>query len=404
MRPTTEGYLPESENWASRTPSDPAGLDLRRSAAVTTPWLLSGCPHDGAPIQQIALHARVSTVGRHTDNTLCIANPTVSNHHAELHRAATSLLVADLNSTNGTFVNGSRVEGDTELHDGDVLQFGTAVYKVRSCAGAATNATVSADAANIAVGHVLFDKLLSDPAVVPHFQPIVRLEDAECVAYEVLARSRLMGLRTPIDMFRVASERNMEPSLSELLRTEGVRVGRQLNSTLYLNTHPVEVGRPELLESLETLRCDFPDTPLTLEIHEAAITSSNSLALLRRQLADLNIGLAYDDFGAGQARLRELAEAPPDVIKFDICFIRGLPDASAEHRRLLRSLVEAVRGLGVTSLAEGVETEGEADVCLEIGFQLAQGFLFGRPNAIEPQRDVESSIDYVSWAIDQASP
>ena len=66
-----------------------------------------------------------------------------------------------------------------------------------------------------------------------------------------------------------------------------------------------------------------------MEIHEAAITSASFLAKLRDQLRDLDIGLAYDDFGAGQARLLEMADAPPDVIKFDIHMIRGLCEAES---------------------------------------------------------------------------
>jgi len=320
----------------------------------------------------------------------------VSGRHAELHQVGTSLSVVDLGSTNGTYLNGARITCETELHDGDVLQFGTAGYKVRACSQTPLRATVETDATASALGRVLFDRLLDDPAVVPFFQPIVQLDDDRIVGYEVLARSRLIGLKTPLDMFRIASERSMELRLSALLRNQGVRVGQQLQSTLYLNTHPVEVGDPQLLESLTDLRDKYPDIPLTLEIHEAAVTSSSALTSLGQHLADLGIGLAYDDFGAGQARLRELADAPPDVIKFDVSLVRGLPDASSEHKQLLQCLVDAVRALSVKPLAEGVETQDEADACREIGFELGQGYLFGRPAAIEMPGD-RGGADNVPW-------
>ena len=92
--------------------------------------------------------------------------------------------------------------------------------------------------------------------------------------------------------------------------------------------------------------------------------------------------LAYDDFGSGQARLMELAEVPPDVLKFDIKIVRGLPLASTQSRATVEALVRIARDLGVVALAEGVETEAEADVCRELGFELAQGFLFGRPERV----------------------
>jgi len=89
--------------------------------------------------------------------------------------------------------------------------------------------------------------------------------------------------------------------------------------------------------------------------------------------------LAYDDFGAGQARLKELSEVPPDVMKFDLQMIRGLSTSSPHRVQIVESLVKIVRDLGIVALAEGVETQEEADICRDIGFELAQGYLLGRP-------------------------
>ena len=91
------------------------------------------------------------------------------------------------------------------------------------------------------------------------------------------------------------------------------------------------------------------------------------------------IAFAYDDFGAGQARLLELADVPPDVIKFDMSLVQGIAEASDQRCRTVRSLVKIVRSLGVTPLAEGVETPEDATACREIGFELTQGYWFGRP-------------------------
>jgi EAL domain-containing protein (putative c-di-GMP-specific phosphodiesterase class I) len=104
---------------------------------------------------------------------------------------------------------------------------------------------------------------------------------------------------------------------------------------------------------------------------------------LRTQLSRASVGIAYDDFGAGQARLLELAEVPPHYLKFDMSFVRGIDSAPASRRRLLTSLVSVARDLLVWTVAEGVETAEEADVCMHIGFTHAQGFFFGRPRSIE---------------------
>jgi EAL domain-containing protein (putative c-di-GMP-specific phosphodiesterase class I) len=102
--------------------------------------------------------------------------------------------------------------------------------------------------------------------------------------------------------------------------------------------------------------------------------------------------LAYDDFGAGQSRLDELARVAPDSVKFDMRLVRDLHQATAERRLVTARLVELIRELGITPLAEGVESEAEADACEEIGFELAQGYFFGRPMPAAAYKPGASSL------------
>jgi len=360
-------------------------------AAGTTRWELSGNLTPNAPLQRVLVDAQPFTVGRDLDNSLRLANPTISRRHAELVLAGSDLLVRDLASRNGTYLNGRRVQTFEKLQAGDMLQFGAAIFTVHPNdtsprpvprAGQCLTA-VDVDISEYALANLEFERLLTDPAVVPHFQPIVRMSTGDRVGYEVLARSRLIGLETPNVMFRVAAERDLEAELSDVIRRESLRVARQmgLNAELYLNTHPAELDHPGFFDSLKRLRREFPEAGIVIEIHESSITSSKSLANLRVQLKDLDMRLAYDDFGAGQSRLMELADVPPDVLKFDMRLIHGLSCASEEKQNMVRSLVQIVRNLNVIPLAEGIETRDEAVVCCELGFELAQGYYFGRPTA-----------------------
>lgn len=360
------------------------------SAGLSSPpvaWCLSGRVAPEATTQEVPVTATRFTIGRRVGHHLCLTNPTVSGDHAELLNDTGELYVRDLQSTNGTFLNGRRIDQAETLQDGDMLHFGTASFQVRRSSEMVTGATQTTDIADEALAILQFDRLMAEPAVVPHFQPIVRLADAQPVGYEVLARCRLLGLQTPDIMFQVAGALNSEAELSRLMRREGLRAGQDLTARsplqLYLNTHPSELNDPAMIDSLSELRRDFPDVSLILEIHEAAVTSAPALGALRRQLTDLGVGLAYDDFGSGQARLQELADVPPDVIKFDIHLIHGLPQASLERRRMVQSLVRIARDLDVIPLAEGIETAGEAEVCYDLGFELAQGFYFGEPAPAE---------------------
>jgi len=118
---------------------------------------------------------------------------------------------------------------------------------------------------------------------------------------------------------------------------------------------------------------------MTLEIHESAVTNPEQMRDLRAKLSAMDIGLAYDDFGAGQARLIELVEVPPDYLKFDMKLVQGISAASPERQHMVAAFVSMVRDLGIAPLAEGVEDAEDQAVCTEIGFELSQGYLFGKP-------------------------
>jgi len=318
-------------------------------------------------------------VGRSEECALCISVGGVSKKHAELSIEAGGVLVRDLGSTNGTYVNGRRIESKLVAHN-DVVQFAGAVYIIEACEENEFGGTLEESPAEWAQSLIQFDNLMNGEGVVIHYQPILRLEDESAIGYEALGRSTLPGLESPAAMFSVAEQLRQERSLSELLRLNAAVGAQPLteNLSLYVNTHPEEVGRPELIESLTQLREATPDLTITLEIHEAAVTCRSQVAALRETLRELDMSMAYDDFGAGQARLDELAESPPDVLKFDMKLIRDI-DTSPTRMKLVASLVEFAQDLNVVTLAEGVETKAEVDCCRAIGFELAQGYYYGRP-------------------------
>ena len=83
--------------------------------------------------------------------------------------------------------------------------------------------------------------------------------------------------------------------------------------------------------------------------------------------------------GAGQARLIELVEVCPDFLKFDMSLIRDIDKAGPQRQQMISTLVRMALDLEVVPLAEGIETESEAETCEQLGFELGQGFFFGRP-------------------------
>lgn len=358
--------------------------ELQTTRTASNWFIRCGSPETGIA-QAIRVPIGRFQVGRRTDLNLCLAHPSVSKLHAEFIAADAALFVRDLGSRNGTFVNGQRICEDTPIAERDVVQFAEVEFVVgrnavgRSSVDRATQTMIDTHS-DWHETLTLFHRLMSERSVIPYFQPIVRMTDGRHVGYELLARSAITGLMMPHQMFGAAERIGLAASLSVLCRENGVEIARKLANPglLFVNTHPSERPHAGLLESLAHLRTLAPNLGLVVELHEGAVTSPREITAFRKELSELGIQLAYDDFGAGQARLLELAEAAPDFLKFDLSLIRNIHMAP-QRQQMVAGFVRIVRDLGIQPLAEGIETAGEAEVCREIGFSMAQGYFYGKP-------------------------
>ncbi len=346
-----------------------------------TAWFLVGNFAGDREQRHYPIRVFPYVIGRRTDVSLCLPFQTVSGVHAEIDVSEEGIFLRDLHSTNGTFVNGRRISETTYLTQGDLIQLADVALRIQRQDSTQNTQTLEEDVCDQALALVQFDKLMTERLVTPNYQPIISLASTETLAYEVVGRSALFGVETPRAMFRAAEKLNLEVPLSSMLRWEGVVRSLQFHTPphLFVNTHPRELAQPGLIESLHELRKVTPDQKITLEIHENAVSGASVLRNLKSALRELAITLAYDDFGVGQARLNEMADACPDYLKFDISLIRDLDSASEKRLQMVERLVHLGKEMGAVTVAEGVETQGEANVCCQLGFELGQGFLFGRP-------------------------
>jgi EAL domain-containing protein (putative c-di-GMP-specific phosphodiesterase class I) len=366
-------------------------LEARARATAATTWILESRDGDGSVLQRMAIRPLPFRVGRAPGHELVLASAHVSKSHAEIYSDGDALRVRDLGSRNGTFLNRQRIS-DASIHCGDVLHFGDREFRLadkgESSPSDELTRTRSHRGPSPARHVVELLHLLRTEAVTLAFQPIVEMPSRRVAAYEALGRGRHPGLpESPMELFEIAAEAGTDAQvdLSRLFRRRAVEMVVPLPEppVVFLNTHPVELERPGLIESLEELRALAPQVDLVLEIHERALAQTDFIVWLRTRLMEINVGLAFDDFGAGQARLFELAEAPPHFLKFDRRFITGIDHAPSSRQRLLASLVAAARELRVKTIAEGVETPEEEAECVRAGFSHAQGYHLGRPASLE---------------------
>lgn len=334
-------------------------------------------------------------VGRDPENELVVATLGLSRHHAMLTRDISGRLrLTDLNSTNGSFVNRERIEGSCLLSENDIVHFGTAEFRLRQREAEQPGPIEANDMRTMLVpnGMLLselfvpneaeFMELLDGQGMSGAAQPIVHAADNSIFAYELLGRANhplLPG--SPIRLFELASSLDREVDLSRAFRTFGIAAiaPRLKGFPLFANTHPKETFSKEFFDSLILLRERMPELDLVIEIHETAVTEIERLRELTAHFRDIGVRFAYDDFGAGQARLNELGDAPAHFVKFDMGLLHDIHLASPRKRRVVSDLVKLVLDLGSVPLAEGIEMQAEADICREMGFQLIQGFLTGKP-------------------------
>jgi EAL domain-containing protein (putative c-di-GMP-specific phosphodiesterase class I) len=369
-------------------------LEARAAAGAAGLWVLESRLGDDGMLQRTPVQPLPFRVGRAAGLQLVLPSAHVSKTHAEIYSDGLSLRVRDLGSRNGTFLNREPV-AEAPIHEGDVLHFGDYEFRVaRDVAeedegdDEGTLVRTAPLSRHFVSGGSQIRQLIDQGAVTMLFQPVVTLPSARVVAYEALGRGRMPGLpESPVELFDIAGQLgpDAQAELSRLFRRRAVELVRDRPEppVLFLNTHPVELETPGLLESLEELRTYAPQVDLVLEIHESALAQTDFITWLRERLLEINVGLAYDDFGAGQARLFELAEAPPHYLKFDRRFVTGLDHAPTSRQRLVASLVAAARELLVKTVAEGVETAEEGAACMRAGFSHAQGYHFGRPAPVE---------------------
>ena len=356
-------------------------------------WILETVAADGSRVGY-DVDRLPFRIGRDAGNDLAVAALGLSRHHAELNDDISGRLrLTDLGSTNGTYVNRQRIEGTVLLQENDVLHFGQAEFRLAE-ARAGTSAQTH-DAATVLVpkGKALsahfvqherqFMALLGGQGLAVAAQPIVDAHDGSLRAYELLGRCTHPELPgSPMQLFSLAASLGREVELSEAFRRLGVQqMATRLEGDqgLFVNAHPKETFDDGFLRSLRVLREAQPGVRLVVEVHETAVTESARMRELAARLAELDVRFAYDDFGAGQARLNEIGDVPAFCVKFDMGLIRDIHLASDRKRRVVGDLVRLVRDLGSLALAEGVESEAEAEVCRALGFQLIQGYLPGRP-------------------------
>jgi len=222
-----------------------------------------------------------------------------------------------------------------------------------------------------------------------HYQPIVNLPGGEIVALEALVRWRhpVRGLIPPVEFIPVAEESALIELLGEWVLRRACRDAHLWPDAVRIgvNVSPRQVQRPEFAETVLRIVAEEGVDPrrIVLEVTETVLlecTGSHKARLATLRAAGMR--LALDDFGAGHSSLRHLREFTFDALKIDRAYVKDLGRAE-EDRTFVTAISHIGRGLGVTVVGEGVETQEQMRMLHAAGCTLAQGFYFSKPVPVE---------------------
>ena len=220
--------------------------------------------------------------------------------------------------------------------------------------------------------------------IVPVFQPKVNMRSGEVIGVEALARwqSARLGAVTPDQFIPLAERHGLIAMLTLSVLEASLRARAQWQSlsagcTVAVNISPLVLVDPDLPEKIEALLAAHHVPPMALiaEVTESTMFANPMLATeVLTRLRIKGIGLSIDDFGTGHSSLLSLLNMPFSELKIDRSFVAASV-ADPDARKIVRATVSLGRELG---LRIGVETQDVADVLLEAGCDIGQGWLFGR--------------------------
>jgi len=242
--------------------------------------------------------------------------------------------------------------------------------------------------------------LNSEDQLMLHFQPKVCLKRRRLIAVECLIRWNhpQMGLISP-ELFIPLAEKTglirpltlwvLNAAFNQINRWQ--ELGLEIVSAINLSAWNLQdrhlLGQiRELIEAWNVM-----PSRVEMEVTESAMMDDPERVLeMLQELSDMGIRLSIDDFGTGYSSLSYLKRLPVDEVKIDKSFVLNL-DTNADDRAIVKATIDLAHSLGLSVIAEGVDSQAAIDILVEMGCDTAQGFYIARP---------QSAIDLLKWHIE----
>jgi EAL domain-containing protein (putative c-di-GMP-specific phosphodiesterase class I) len=227
-----------------------------------------------------------------------------------------------------------------------------------------------------------------------YYQPICDLSDGSVAGFEALIRWHhpIDGPLQPDDFLWIAEQTGLIHEIGLWTLERACRDWHTLRKFagnkkpfVSINLSPSQLSNEMLVEEVKDIMAvqNMNPAELKLELTETVMVDHpEAAAKAMQKLVDLGCGLALDDYGAGHSGLRHLQRYPLGTLKLDCAFVEPIL-SSAQSLEIVRSSVALGHSLGMSVVAEGIETEGVLAKLLEMGCDYGQGWYFGRPATLQ---------------------
>ncbi|MHB8969570.1 MAG: EAL domain-containing protein [Pirellulaceae bacterium] len=366
---------------------------IMNDPSVGTPWFEYYQVGGSRPIKQ-EIGELPFVIGREETANFCVESSRVSRKHVLIDRADEGYVLRDLESTNGTYVNGQRIT-QVPLTDGDViviadfeLTFFSSQAQLRATATQVMTQPAGerfSDANDLIIQVRRLHERITHRSVSNSLQPIMQLETDEVYGYEaVRALGNLPGECRQAESLIDRIECRLTERISQQHRLYAAEQAALLpdSTRLFFGLKVSEVSADFLPESLDRLaEIVAGKHRLVAEIPETAVCD---IPYFRQFIADLRqreIEVAYGGFCTGPSQIADWHAMPPDYLKLAPTVARGIRPTSSGYC-MMQSLLKATRDLGCAVIAVGVDNESDAQCLRDVGCPYAQGDYFGCPEPI----------------------
>ncbi len=241
-------------------------------------------------------------------------------------------------------------------------------------------------------------RALENDEFEPYFQPLVQLRTGALAGFEVLARWKHpeLGIMLPDNFISLAEQIGGIDQLTEQIARKAMLVGSSLPERLSLavNISPHQLQDLRLPEQIRRITAEtaFSAKQLVIEITESALFNNLDRAqTIAGALKTLGCSLSLDDFGTGYSSLANLQALPFDQLKIDRSFVQSMAK-TRESRKIVAAIVGLSHSLGMATVAEGIETEAQADMLVWLGCELGQGWLYSKAVPAEEIHDLVTAL------------